>query len=205
MEHSSAFDAVMADTDRLNPSISEFLADGPAAKRPCVPATSSSSKPPTPPRSSPSPPPATGGEVSSAPSQSNTARRYRRLVAQRDTVGETVDSVNRDLDSLTTLIFPENLAEFRKALGQSAAIMKLKSDPGIFFISLETEAEAWTCAACNFTCGWTTDTALAHVETQQHQTRALQATRPTLKEEFGDQKITAFLKNDTIKSFLSEE
>ncbi|CAI5476870.1 unnamed protein product [Closterium sp. Yama58-4] len=71
-------------------------------------------KHPTPPRSSPSPPPATGGEVSSAPSQSNTARRYRRLVAQCDTVGEAVDSVNRDLDSLTTLIVPENLAEFRK-------------------------------------------------------------------------------------------
>ncbi|CAI5496162.1 unnamed protein product [Closterium sp. Naga37s-1] len=92
-----------------------------------------------------------------------------------------------------------------KALGHSAAANTVKQDLGLLFIGLDLDVEVWTCCACDFVCGWTIDTALAHCATPQH-FRRLQTTGPLLKEEFGDLKVKEFLKkNDKIAQFLSEE
>ncbi|CAI5458598.1 unnamed protein product [Closterium sp. Yama58-4] len=112
MEHSSAFDAVMADNAGITPSFSDLLGDGsPVAKKVCKAASSSSSKLPG---AAPAPAPAVNVEVSSAPSSGMPGKRFRRLCALRDTVGETATDVTRDLDTLAAVIFPENLADHRK-------------------------------------------------------------------------------------------
>ncbi|CAI5494295.1 unnamed protein product [Closterium sp. Naga37s-1] len=112
MEHSSAFDAVMADNAGITPSFSDLLGDGsPVAKKACKAASSSTSKlPAAPPRSAP----AVNTEVSSAPSLGVPSKRFRRLCAQRDSVGETVTDVVRDFASLVAVIFPDHLADHRK-------------------------------------------------------------------------------------------
>ncbi|CAI5507523.1 unnamed protein product [Closterium sp. Naga37s-1] len=323
MEHSSAFDAVMAGNAGITPSFSDLLGDGsPVAKKVCKAASSSSSKLSG---SAPIPVRAANVEVSSAPSLGAPGKRFRRLCAQRDTVGETVTDVERDLDTLVAMIFPEHLAEldrkdivsfikkslcrpyfknwqipsfksmagdnlkfgkriyarqilqfpnkeavgdFRarppiffspphgpavelkvyvdhapdftaakargethivlrniplglteekliailmngknreaKALGHSPAANRVKQDLGLLFIGLDSDVEAWTCCACDFICGWTIGTALAHGDTPQH-LRRLQTSGPLLKEEFGDLKVHMFLKNDKLVQFLSKE
>ncbi|CAI5467618.1 unnamed protein product [Closterium sp. Yama58-4] len=442
MEHSSAFDAVMADNAGITPSFSDLLGDGsPVAKKVCKAASSSSSKLPA---AAPRPVPATNAEVSSAPSLGVPGKRFRRLCAQRDSVGETVADVERDFDSLVAVIFPDHLAvqhrkdivscikkslrrsdfkswqiptfksmaganlkfgkntysrqilqfptkeaadDFRarppiffsppngpavelkvytdpapeftaakergethivlrniplglseeklhsalmngknrdgqkwladlkhfhsasdpyeemfqlqmhgivapmpgdgsfsvtppllwipgvrepvlvnlschscsicsshhrtedhhvfptlrrnkinnpyaisvaqlqnindaslvlpasfqlfsgklsKALGHSPAVIKFKQDLGLLFISLDSDVEAWTCCACDFTCGWTIDTALAHCDAMQH-LRRLQTSGVLLKEEYGDMKALDFLKNDQLLKFMAEE
>ncbi|CAI5512617.1 unnamed protein product [Closterium sp. Naga37s-1] len=92
-----------------------------------------------------------------------------------------------------------------KALGHSPAANRIKQDLGLLFIGLDSEVEVWTCCACDFICGWTIDTALAHGDSPQH-LRRLQTSGPLLKEEFGDLKAQEFLKkSDSLVQFLGEE
>ncbi|CAI5463134.1 unnamed protein product [Closterium sp. Yama58-4] len=102
----------MADNAGITPSFSDLLGDGsPAAKKVCKAASSSSSKLPG---RTPAPAPVQNAEVSSAPSLGAPSKRFRRLCALRDTVGETVSDVKHDLDTLVAIIFPENLAEHHR-------------------------------------------------------------------------------------------
>ncbi|CAI5520344.1 unnamed protein product [Closterium sp. Naga37s-1] len=55
-----------------------------------------------------------------------------------------------------------------KNLGHGPEPTAFKADPGMFFISIDIEVEVWTCAVCDYTCGWALDSAFRHMSDPSH-------------------------------------
>ncbi|CAI5478230.1 unnamed protein product [Closterium sp. Yama58-4] len=58
-----------------------------------------------------------------------------------------------------------------KLLGQHASTAAFKKDPGLLLISLDLDVEVWACSICDFVCGIALDSAMFHLNSDQHRNR----------------------------------
>ncbi|CAI5478339.1 unnamed protein product [Closterium sp. Yama58-4] len=88
-------------------------------------------------------------------------------------------------------------------LGNHAAPTAFRNDPGLLFIGLDDQVETWTCALCDFTCGAALDSAMDHIQSDEHTTR-VKATvhRPAAKEAFGPWRALTMQQKPQIAAFL---
>ncbi|CAI5478225.1 unnamed protein product [Closterium sp. Yama58-4] len=72
---------------------------------------------------------------------------------------------------LSTLPAPSPPLSPGKLLGQHASTAAFKKDPGLLLISLDLDVEVWACSICDFVCGIALDSAMFHLNSDQHRNR----------------------------------
>ncbi|CAI5512378.1 unnamed protein product [Closterium sp. Naga37s-1] len=108
-------------------------------------------------------------------------------------------SANRFL----VLSFSAPLCLRRKLLGQHAASAAFKKDPGLLLIGLDLDVEIWACSTCDFECGLALDSAMFHLNSEQHRTKLQDpALLNTTKDKYGAWKAETLVQHPRIKALL---
>ncbi|CAI5531296.1 unnamed protein product [Closterium sp. Naga37s-1] len=93
-----------------------------------------------------------------------------------------------------------------KLVDQNPTVHAFKKDPGLLYIGLEGDVEAWTCAVCSFCCGWALDSVMQHLKTPAHQSHLLDTVKKAAPiVELGDTPAHLSVQRGAFAKFLTEE
>ncbi|CAI5489861.1 unnamed protein product [Closterium sp. Naga37s-1] len=88
-----------------------------------------------------------------------------------------------------------------KLLDQHAASAAFKKDPGLLLIGLDLDVEVWACSTCDFVCGLALDSAMFHLNSEQHRTKLQDpALQNTTKDKYGAWKAETLVQHPRIKA-----
>ncbi|CAI5462252.1 unnamed protein product [Closterium sp. Yama58-4] len=92
-----------------------------------------------------------------------------------------------------------------RLIGQQAAPVAFKKDPGLLLIGVDLDVEVWTCVLCDFDCGLALDSAMYHIASDVHRNRMQESAHlPAAKDKYGAWKAATLLQLQRIAAFLHE-